>query len=262
MRFALRLAGLLGALALAGMQAVGASAGVSQQEIPAPDIVNPCNGELVLTTGTIHLSFVSTARNLHTRANFQGVKGVGSVTGFAYTVSGASQFHGTFNSRGQAEFTTIEIIHVVAPGTGQHFISRFVFHEAGTPSGHISVTLHTSQTCAGSPRIVRLGSLAIDLSSATPGNRGRLAASNRVNGPSPEPSVIQAPAAAASATAGPVSTIGAGPKNGAAKTLLPRATPAHQASGQLHRAASPGIAGELPQAASRGHASSPGARAK
>lgn len=148
MRIALRLSGLVVATVLAGSQVVSAAAGSPQQEIPAPNMFNPCNGEVVLTTGTVHVSFVSNGRHLHMRSNFQDVKGVGAATGFDYVVTGSTQFHGNFNLlKGQAEFTTLTIVHVIAPGTGQHFINTFLFHEAGTPSGHVSLTTHSDTRC-------------------------------------------------------------------------------------------------------------------
>ncbi len=225
MRFALRLGGLLGATALAGLQVVPAAAGITQMETPAPNMVNPCNGELVLTTGSLHMAFVSNNRHLLIRSNFQNVKGVGAVTGLHYVVTGASQaIHENFDSpRAQAEITTIIIVHVIAPGTDQHFVSKLVFHEAGTPSGNVNVFTHMSHRCLGSAgkRRLVLGSLARSTSSSAPGERAPIAASNETNhatwkadGSQPSP-VISSTTAART-----VSTTAGGPKAGSHTTAL------------------------------------------
>jgi hypothetical protein len=152
MRIALRLSGLVAATALAGLQTVSAAASSNQMEVPAPNMANPCNGELVLTTGTVHMSLVSNARHLHVRSNFQDVKGVGSVTGFDYVITGSSQIvHGNFNfsKRGQDEFTTLTILHIIAPSNGQHFSETLLVHFNLTPSGHTSFTSNGAPRCLG-----------------------------------------------------------------------------------------------------------------
>ena len=140
---------MLVAAGLAGMQVVpAAAADLTWRKIPAPNVVNPCNGELVLTSGTVNTATLSNNRHLLQRANFAHVTGVGSVTGLRYIVTGANQFHTNFNSRnGQAEFTTIVVVHLIVRGTGQRFSNTFVFHNVGTPSGHITVSLHTRERC-------------------------------------------------------------------------------------------------------------------
>lgn len=149
MRIALRLGGLIAAIALAGLQTVSAAASSSQTESPAPTMFNPCNGEAILTTGFVRTFFVSNGRHLHWRMNLQDVKGVGAVTGFDYVITGSSQIvHGNFNpSNLQDEFTTLTIVHIVAPGTGQHFTTVMLFHFNLTPSFHSSVTSHSDSRC-------------------------------------------------------------------------------------------------------------------
>jgi len=124
---------------------VSAAASNSQTEMPAPNVVNPCNGELVVTTGTVHVGFVSSSnfRHLHVWSNFQDVKGVGAATGFDYVVTGVNQFHFNGNfTNGQSEFMTITNVHIIAPGTGQSFTSTFLFHFGMTASGRFFATLH------------------------------------------------------------------------------------------------------------------------
>jgi len=152
MRIALRISGLLAATALAGLQTVSAAASSSQVESPVPSpILNPCNGELVITTGTMHLvvTSVSSGRHFHTRFNFQDVKGVGAVTGFDYIVSEVSQDHVNFDfsKRFHDELTTLLILHVIAPGTGQHFVSPMLLHVTFTPSMHFKLTSHGEARC-------------------------------------------------------------------------------------------------------------------
>lgn len=148
MRIALRLGGLIAAMALAGLQTVSAAASSSQTESPAPTMFNPCNGEVILTTGFLRTFFVSNGRHLHWRMNLQDVKGVGAVTGFDYVISGSTQvIHGSFNfPTGQNEFTLSTIIHIVAPGTGQHFTNTLFFHEAFTSSGQFVLKSHGGES--------------------------------------------------------------------------------------------------------------------
>lgn len=150
MRVALRLGGLILATALAGMQTVSAAADAEQQRIPASAASSPCTNEAVLTTGTEHLVTVFTTGHIHLRFNFQDVKGVGAVTGLKYVVTGAAQLRLESNRRGQGQFTIISAFHVIAPGTGDHFISRTVFRLVRTPSGHRKAVTHSTSRCTGS----------------------------------------------------------------------------------------------------------------
>lgn len=239
MRVALRLGGLVAAAALAGLQTVSAAAGALQMESPAMSLVNPCNGESVLTTGTVHFVSLSTGRQLLERSNFQDGKGVGAVTGLHYVVTGASQVvHLHFgNPQGQFKLTTIVLLHVIAPGTDQHFITRLVFQDVQTPSGHLKVFTHTSSRCISSSGKGQLGSRLTGASGFAPFDSSpraawtgstRLSSGNAASQPGPSAGSSTTPASRAIVSAtGPAptrtgSTAAVAPKAGSDKTSSPR----------------------------------------
>ena len=134
-------AGLAGVV---GLQ-VAAAAGATQTRTPAPAMMNPCNGELMLTTGTVHTVTGSHPGHFVQHSNFQGVKGTGTVTGTRTVVSGTSALR--FNAHKAIEETQANPLRVIGQGSGPKFLHRSSQHTVVTPRFVFRMTSHQSTTC-------------------------------------------------------------------------------------------------------------------
>jgi hypothetical protein len=156
MRLGPRLGAVLFATSIVSvLHAVPAAAVAVQHDIPAPPFAfNPCNGELVATTGELHLVAVfdpSDPRHTLFRANFADVKGVGLESGTQYVVAQSSQLHENFNQQGQDEFTVTSVLQVVSFGSTLNFDQTIVFHMVASPSGQTTTVTYGDSDCKGAP---------------------------------------------------------------------------------------------------------------
>lgn len=229
-------AGVIGGVALAGV--VGAqlaspapssaqAQGAQQVRIPSPVILNPCNGELIVTTGLQHFVVLSKGTHSLVHQNFQDVKGVGQSTQALYVISGSSELHISGTS-----FTDISVLHIISVSTGQNLISTIVVNKGGKK-------VHDNTRCSGSGAAQLAASEALTAGSPT-------AVAGTVN----DTASIQASAGPTASHGTTLSTPGAIVSGTSASASLAPLTPSHRwastrgiqhsttAPGQQHSAAS------------------------
>src|SRR4051812_36988563 len=76
-------------LAFAGTAGAAIVINTTEDLAPPPTVVNPCDGELVVLTGTFHLVVAQTFADdgkifTHTQLNYQNVRGFAPLTGTNY----------------------------------------------------------------------------------------------------------------------------------------------------------------------------------
>ena len=127
---------------------------VSDQPI-AFEIANPCNGEIVFVSGTLHTVSHTTATpsgGFQFSSTTTGRKLVGvAADGTRYRVI----YNQTFASRSSASpannFTAPTTFHLISMGDDQNFIQHATVHATFTPSGELSSDFaHTHADCTAS----------------------------------------------------------------------------------------------------------------
>ena len=189
---------LIGGVVVAG--AVGAqlaspaplsAQGAQQVTIPAGPILNPCNGELIVTTGLQHFVVLSKGSHVLTHQNFQDVKGVGQTTQNQYVISGSSELHASVNAKtGHAVFTNVSVLHIISLSTGQNLISTIVVHSVGTKT-----VVHDNTRCTQA----KTAALTANAASSTTAAGVSVASSANANGAATTPGSTAAAAPATSA---------------------------------------------------------------
>jgi hypothetical protein len=116
-----------------------------------PSIVNPCNGEIVVLTGTAHVVAEETftpSGNIHvsTHINAVGVSGVGMTTGAKYSISNSLTEELTF--AGATEETVNDTFRIIGQGQVPNFNLHELIHVTINANGTVTVAFETfNETC-------------------------------------------------------------------------------------------------------------------
>jgi hypothetical protein len=116
-----------------------------------------CNGEEVIVTGELHVTFqttVDTAGGIHERFTLvpHNVRGVGSVTGTQYKAVGGNHWHVFTAAVDSApfNFTQAEMFNLVSQGGNENLQLKFTFHGTVNANGVETVFFdHSSEQCVG-----------------------------------------------------------------------------------------------------------------
>lgn len=116
-----------------------------------------CNGEEVIVTGELHVTFQTTVDavgGIHERFTLvpHNVRGVGSVTGTQYKAVGGNHWHvftGDADS-GPFNFTQAEMFNLVSQGSSENLQLKFTFHGTVNANGLETVFFdRASAQCLG-----------------------------------------------------------------------------------------------------------------
>ena len=116
-----------------------------------------CNGEEVIVTGELHLTFQTTVDangGLHERFTMvpHNVRGVGSVTGTQYKAVGGNHWH-VFTAGADSlpfNFTQAEMFNLVSQGGSENLQLKFTFHGTVNANGVETVFFdRASGKCVG-----------------------------------------------------------------------------------------------------------------
>ncbi len=134
--------------------AIAFAANNGQAEVPFVAIVsNPCLGEMVNLTGTLHLDSTVTvnANNFHmtSHANPQGITGIGQTSGAIYHATGVTRSDsGGSLVDGAAEQTFINRFHIVGDGRTPNFEAFNTVHVTLNADGTMTANVsNISTTC-------------------------------------------------------------------------------------------------------------------
>jgi len=130
------------------------AANQGQQQIPFNgSITNPCNGETVDFSGTVHGNSTITVNGNNFHATFQfnpqGVNGNGETTGAKYQATGVTRedFNGSFTN-GSFNETFINRFDFMGQGSTPNFSVHETFHITVNANGTVSVSFDNfSTTC-------------------------------------------------------------------------------------------------------------------
>ncbi|HEX8337256.1 MAG TPA: hypothetical protein VF621_11045 [Pyrinomonadaceae bacterium] len=143
--------------ASAGTHAYGQATTVTTSEnIPfASTLTNPCNGDLVTFSGTLHVvnsmtTDASGGTHLRTHINYQNVTGTGTPSGLTYKVRTITNEVSNDADGPQSNATVISIVKLTAQGPALDFYLRTVLHVTVNANGETTSTVEeTSIECRG-----------------------------------------------------------------------------------------------------------------
>lgn len=116
-----------------------------------------CNGEEVIMSGELHLTFQTTIDDgggIHERFTLvpHAVRGVGSVTGTQYQAVGGNHWH-VFTADAESaslNFTQAEMFNLISQGGNDNLQLRFTFHATVNANGVETVYFDSSsEKCVG-----------------------------------------------------------------------------------------------------------------
>jgi hypothetical protein len=144
----------LGLFLLAASPLAEAKADTTTTNLQLPleaTLVNPCTGELIAFSGTIHFLIHATATpsgNFHTTVhqNLQNVSGTGEQSGDTFHLQlGSTQ---VLTVAAGVETTTIQNIRVIGPGPDNNFNLHQTMHLTVNANGMATATVeHLSTSC-------------------------------------------------------------------------------------------------------------------
>ena len=143
--------------AAAGTPAFGqATTTTTNETIPfTGNIINPCNGDTVTFSGTLHVVNTMTTNasggtHLKTHINYQNVTGTGSPSGINYRVGTVSNDVVNDNDGPQNTATVISTVKLIAPGSALNYFMRTVLHVTVNANGETTSTVEeVSAECRG-----------------------------------------------------------------------------------------------------------------
>lgn len=145
------------AFAGAGSPALGqATTTTTNENIPfTSTIANPCNGDQVTFSGTMHVTNhvtndASGGFHLRMHVNYQDVSGTGTPSGNNYRVGTVSNETLNDPDGGQSEMTVIQTVKLITQGPALNYFMRLVFHVTINANGETtSSVLETTMECRG-----------------------------------------------------------------------------------------------------------------
>jgi hypothetical protein len=136
----------------------GAATGNSFCDIADPTVVacadvavqktasNPCTGEVVVLSGTIHVGVFEDANQFRIHTNWQDVRGVALVTGTIYQANEATRQYQVLRPSGSFSFVLQDERTLVSQGGLDNFILREYFKITTDP---FSINERSEMKCAG-----------------------------------------------------------------------------------------------------------------
>jgi hypothetical protein len=121
-----RIATALACLAFVFMVPTSAAAATGEDTVafgPVP-MENPCNGDTVMVTGTMHMVWIASDTKLETQTNWPDTTGISLVSGTLYQANDASHFAVLEAPKDTATFTVQDSYELVS----QDATSNFVVH--------------------------------------------------------------------------------------------------------------------------------------
>jgi hypothetical protein len=148
--------GLAGALAVMGAGAAVAQAAQQfNEDLPAQALVgepaiDPCNGEPIVYTGTVHLAeeIVSNPAGdfkIIAHTNLEDTHGT-DATGTKYELVNASHLGSDLVSNGADVYSGIVRFQVISDGGTANYYQDQLLHETITPDGQITANFYTVDT--------------------------------------------------------------------------------------------------------------------
>jgi hypothetical protein len=148
---------LLGALITAALAtfltATAFAQGVTNTtvDLTGQTIVNPCNGETIVLSGSVHIVVRNTTDSdggIHSTIenNYQGVTGVGQTTGATYHVANNSIFTANSKPPFPAEFSFPSTTKVIGQGNVPNFLADVHFKATVNANGDTTVAFFGSET--------------------------------------------------------------------------------------------------------------------
>jgi hypothetical protein len=127
------------------------------QDIPTPiiSIINPCNGETVDLSGSVHVLAATTSDgsggfHLLMEDNSQNLKGVGETTGAQYQFVTNSKFTVNVQPPFPSEFTLPSTMNAVSQGSVPNFFVEALFKVTVNADGTLTVAIFAFRTsCHG-----------------------------------------------------------------------------------------------------------------
>jgi hypothetical protein len=133
---------LFAAFAGAGTEAFGqATTTTTSEDIPfTSSLANPCNGDVVTFSGTMHVvntytTDASGGTHVKSHINYQDVTGTGYPSGLTYNVRTVSNEVVNDNDGPQSEATVISTVKLTARGPALDFFLRLVMHVTVNANG-------------------------------------------------------------------------------------------------------------------------------
>jgi hypothetical protein len=128
---------------------------VHERQPVVENLFNPCTGESIRLTGTLHLrlmTVVDAAGGEHTRfhSNLQDVEAVGLATGRRYRVVNTSHTSENLPASGASVVTAVMNLRVIAQGRAENLAVRALFHVTLDARGVERVVIERVETeCRG-----------------------------------------------------------------------------------------------------------------
>jgi hypothetical protein len=128
------------------------AANSGQVDVPfSVQLVNPCNGELVDTSGSVHvdetLTITGQTAHMTIHANPQGVTGGGETTGVTYHGTGVAALSQQVSLvNGSANGTFVSRFDFVGQGSVPNFFSDEVMHITANADGTVTASFDVLDT--------------------------------------------------------------------------------------------------------------------
>ncbi len=111
---------------------------------------NPCTGEVVLLSGTIHVAVFQDDNQSRIHTNWQDVTGVGLLTGTIYQANEATRMYQVARPSGSTSFVLQDERTLISKGGDlQNFIFREYFEMTFYPDKPPTIKEHGETKCAG-----------------------------------------------------------------------------------------------------------------